>query len=57
MAMGMLLLSLSIGLTALGTARIVCIIRERLADRLRSDLRAQQIVMAARMRYRVGGVQ
>lgn len=56
MAMGMLLLSLSIGLTALGTARIVCIIRERRADRLRSDLRAAQLVMAARMRYRVGGV-
>lgn len=57
MAMGMLLLSLSIGLTALGTARIVCIIRERRADRLRSDFRAQQIVMAARMRYRFGGFQ
>ena len=57
MAMGMLLLSLSVGLTALGPARIVCIIRERRADRLRSDFRAQQIVMAARMRYRVGGVQ
>lgn len=57
MAMGMLLLSLSGGLIALGTARIVCIIRECRADRLRSDLRAAQLVMAARMRYRVGGAQ
>lgn len=57
MAMGMLLLSLSCGLIALGTARIVRIIRERRADRLRSDFRATQLVMAARLRYRVGSVQ
>lgn len=53
MAMGMLLLSLSIGLTALGTARIVCIIRDRRADRLRSDMQAIQLVAAARLQYRL----
>lgn len=57
MAMGMLLLSLSCGLVALGTARIVQTLRERRADRLRSELRALQMVTAARMRYRVGGAQ
>lgn len=57
MAMGMLLLSLSVGLIALGIARIVRILSERRADRLRSDLRAMQMVTAARMRYRIGGVQ
>ncbi|WP_161808837.1 hypothetical protein [Stenotrophomonas ginsengisoli] len=57
MAMGMLLLSLSCGLVALGIARIVRILSERRADRLRSDLRAIQMVTAARMRYRIGGVQ
>lgn len=55
MAMGMLLLSLSVGLIALGTARIVCILRERRADRLRSDFRATQLVMASRLRCRKGG--
>jgi len=53
MAMGMLLLSLSGGLVALGAARIVCILRERRAARLRSDLQALQLVTASRLQYRI----
>lgn len=53
MAMGMLLLSLSGGLIALGIARIVQTLRERRADRLRSDMQAIQLVAAARMQYRL----
>lgn len=53
MAMGMLLLSLSVGLIALGIARIIRILRERRADRLRSDMQAIQLVAAARLQYRL----
>lgn len=53
MAMGMLLLSLSSGLIALGIARIVQTLRERRADRLRSDMQAIQLVAASRLQYRL----
>ena len=49
MTMGMLLLSLSVGLIALGIARILRILRERRAYRLRSDFRSAQMFANAQM--------
>lgn len=48
--MGMLLLTVSGGLIALGFAQIVQIIKERRAQLLRAEMRAEHIVMAARLR-------